>query len=113
MLKLLTTVAILVSTIQAELVYQRGDLVKVQGMDKSVTLRVVGIPKDRIRADDTGVYVNDMPVTGFSKEFLTRFKRDPEVVREGYYFLMGERRSGNDITQLAGIFPATALEKAR
>ena len=29
------------------------------------------------------------------------------------FFLMGERRVNNDVTELAGIFPAKALEKAR
>jgi hypothetical protein len=113
MLKSLVAIVALAGAMQTQPAFQRGDLVKLQGVDKPVTFKVVAIPKDRIRADDTGVYVNDVAVTGFSKEFLTRFRREPSVVPEGQYFLMGERRVNNDVTELAGLFPASALEKAR
>ena len=112
MFKLLTGLVVAV-TIQAQPAYQRGDLVKVQDVEKPVTFKVVGIPNDRIRADDTGVYVNDAAVTGFTREFLTRFKRDPGVVPEGHYFLMGEQRVNNDITEVEGIFPVAALQKVQ
>jgi hypothetical protein len=52
-------------------VYQRGDVVRCHDVSKPAVFKVIGIPADRIRADETGAYVNDVAVTGFSPEFLT------------------------------------------
>jgi len=74
---------------------------------------IASIPNDRIRADDSGVYVNDVAVTGFSRDFLTRFRREPQIVPEGHYFLMGEERLNQNITERMGIHPGVDLERVR
>jgi Signal peptidase, peptidase S26 len=92
-------------------VYQRGDVVRVRDVSKPAVFKVVGIPADRIRADETGVYVNDVAVTGFSQEFLTRFKRQPTVVPNGHYFVIGEQRINDDVSENMSTVPASSLEK--
>ena len=102
----------IVSSFQAQRqVYQRGDVVRVRDVSKPVAFKVIGIPTDRIRADETGVYVNDVAVTGFSREFLTRFRRQPMVVPNGHYFVIGEQRINDDVSENMSIVPASALEK--
>jgi hypothetical protein len=93
------------------IVYQRGDIVRVRDVPKPAAFKVIGIPADRIRADETGVYVNDIAVTGFSSEFLTRFKRAPMVVPNGHYFVIGEERINGDVSENMSMVPAAALEK--
>jgi hypothetical protein len=59
-----------------------------------MVLKVVAIPNDRIRIDQSAIHVNDVQVTGFSPDFVARVVRAPErapqVVPEGHYFVMGE-----------------------
>jgi hypothetical protein len=92
-------------------VYQRGDVVRLRDVSKPAAFKIVGIPADRIRADETGVYVNDVAITGFSREFLTRFKRPPTVVPNGHYFVLGEQRINGDISENMSIVPASAVER--
>jgi signal peptidase I len=102
----------IVSSLQTQpQVYQRGDVVRVRDVSKPAVFKIIGIPTDRIRADETGVYVNDVAVTGFSREFLTRFKRQPMVVPNGHYFVIGEQRINDDFSENMSIVPASALEK--
>ena len=104
----------IVSSFQAPpQVYQRGDVVRVRDVSKPAAFKVIGIPTDRIRADETGVYVNDVAVSGFSREFLTRFKRQPMVVPNGHYFVIGEQRINDDVSEDMSLVPASALEKLR
>ena len=61
------------ATIQAQApAYERGELVHVRDVPAPKDFVVVGVPSDRIRADDSAVYVNDSALTGFSAEFLVR-----------------------------------------
>jgi Signal peptidase, peptidase S26 len=109
---LLVVILTLAGSFQAQpQAYQRGDVVRVHNVSKPAAFKVVGIPADRIRADETGVYVNDVAVTGFSREFLTRFKREPTLVPNGHYFVLGEQRINADVSENMSIVPASALEK--
>jgi Signal peptidase, peptidase S26 len=103
---------------------QRGDLVRVvpgaYRADVKATpllLKVVAIPDDRMRVQDTALYVNDIAVTGFSEDFLARVAAAPErvplVVPLGHYFVMGEQRSISDITEYWGQHAAGSIELAR
>jgi signal peptidase I len=101
---------------------QRGDLVRVRPAPNvsNVTtpvVRVVAIPGDRIRIDHATVYVNDVPVSGFSSDFLTRVaqapERTPQVVPAGHYFVMGEQRTNQDISEYWGQHAGLSLERAR
>jgi Signal peptidase, peptidase S26 len=113
-MRLLGVLLVLVGLLQGQpQVYERGDIVRVRDVSKPAAFKVIGIPADRIRADETGVYVNDVAVTGFSREFLTRFKRPPTIVPNGHYFVLGEQRVNDDISENMSIVPASALEKLR
>jgi len=113
-MRLLGVRLVLVGLLQGQpQVYERGDIVRVRDVSKPAAFKVIGIPADRIRADETGVYVNDVAVTGFSREFLTRFKRPPTIVPNGHYFVLGEQRVNDDISENMSIVPASALEKLR
>ena len=113
--------AIVVSaTIHAQTpTYQRGQSVRVRSSTTSsdnpttLLLRIVAIPGDRIRVDDSQVYVNDVIVGGFSTDFLARVAHSPErtpaLVPEGHYFVMGEQRLNQDISEYWGMHPEARL----
>ena len=52
--------------------YQRGELVRIRDVKTTVALKIVGLPNELVEANDTGVYIDDVAVTGYSREFLTR-----------------------------------------
>jgi signal peptidase I len=104
--------------------FQRGEQVRVKtptiSTDRQATrllLKVVAVPHDRIRLDGSAVYVNDVAVTGFTQNFLTRVahtpERTPQIVPEGHYFVMGEQRANQDISEYWGQHSEGALERAR
>jgi hypothetical protein len=103
--------------------FQRGELVRVLPTAPSqpntpildanaaahrsgMVLKIVAIPNDRIRIDKSAIYVNDVQVTGFSLDFVARVVRAPErapqVVPEGHYFVMGEKRINQNIWEYSG-----------
>lgn len=81
-----------------------------------MVLKVVAIPNDRIRIDNAAIYVNDVQVTGFSADFVARVVRAPErapqVVPDGHYFVMGEKRINQDISEYWGQHFGGQLERA-
>jgi hypothetical protein len=93
--------------------YQRGNVVRLHEVATPAEFKVVGIAGDRIRADETGVYVNDMPVIGFSREFLTRWKFELKEVLQRHYFVMGEQRLNNDVIENVSFVPESSLERVR
>ena len=121
---MLSLVAIASATTYAQsTTFERGELVRVlptapsqpsapildanaAGHRAGMVLKVVAIPNDRIRIDKSAIYVNDVPVTGFSPDFVARVirapERAPEVVPEGHYFVMGEKRINQDIWEYSG-----------
>jgi hypothetical protein len=113
--RLLLVLAIFASTaVQAQSpTYQRGDTVRVRDVAKPAVLKIVGVPNDRIRSDDAGVYINDVAVSGFSPEFLARARWRNEVIPEGHYFVMGEQRLNQDVSEHIGIHPGADLEIVR
>jgi hypothetical protein len=82
-----------------------------------MVLRVVAVPNDRIRIDGSSIYVNDVEVTGFSPDFVARVARTPErtpqVLPDGHYFVMGETRTNQDISEYWGQHFGGKLERAR
>jgi hypothetical protein len=73
--------------------YQHGDLVFIRSENSRAT--VVAVPGDRVRIDDSGVYVNSAPVTWISKELLLALPKPwaPEIIPTGHYFVAGESRT--------------------
>ena len=98
--------------------FQDGESVRVRASAAefrgAIALKVVAVPGDRIRVDAARVFVNDAPVTGFSPEFVKRVAetpRAPEVLPAGHYYVMGERRSNEDISEYWGVHAAVSLER--
>ena len=102
--------------------FERGDPVRVkpptdntQPAATQLLLQVVAVPGDQIRADGSAVSVNDRLVTGFSLDFIARVASRPEmipnVVPDGHYFVMGEQRSNQHISEYWGQHSGTRLER--
>ena len=81
-----------------------------------MVLKVVAIPNDRIRIDKSAIYINDVQVIGFSPDFVARVvrtpKRVPETVPVGHYFVMGEQRINQNISEYWGQHFGGQLERA-
>jgi Signal peptidase, peptidase S26 len=100
--------------------FQRGDSVRVRPSSAesrgAIALKIVAVPGDRIRVDSARIFVNDEPVTGFSPEFVGRVAqapRAPDVLPAGHYYVMGERRSNEDISEYWGVHAAVSLERTQ
>ena len=103
--------------------FERGDMVRVKAVaDGSASatnrvLQVVAIAGDRIRPSNGTLYVNDVAVEGFSRDFLSRVvqqpERTPSVVPAGHCFVMGERRTNQDISEYWGQHSIISLERAQ
>jgi hypothetical protein len=103
--------------------YSRGEHVRVRTLDPAsppvtpIVLIVVGVPNDRLSVAGNRLYVNNAPATEFSPEFLARVaaapSRIPAQVPEGHYFVMGEQRTNQDISEYWGQHSAVSLQPAR
>jgi hypothetical protein len=103
--------------------YSRGAQVRERIVTKpsepktvGMIVTVVAVPGDRIRAVGSLVYVNEMPVTGFSKELLARMAKSthlPAVMPENEYLVMGEQVTADDVFNKWGTYAADALEAAK
>ena len=77
-----------------------GDIVMLlypENPDTSYVKRVVAEPGDTIRSVNGLVYRNDVPLPDdfISEEFRSYDTWGPEVVPEGYYFVMGDHRNNS------------------
>jgi hypothetical protein len=93
--------------------YQRGELVRIKDVKKPAVLKVVGLPNELVEANETGVYIEDVAVTGYSREFLTRNRLPRQYIPIDHYFVMGEERAGQDISEHLGIHPSDSIEPAK
>jgi signal peptidase I len=75
--------------------------------DKSFVKRVIGEPGDTIRSYNGVVYRNDVPLPDdfIPDEFKSYDTWGPEVVREGYYFVMGDHRNNSSDSRTWGFVP--------
>jgi hypothetical protein len=131
---LILTLAVIAPTIYAQsATFQRGETVRVLSSTSpseprtpvldsdalkhraGMVLKVVAIPNDHIRIDKSAIYINDVQVTGFSPDFVARVvgapERVPQVVPEGHYFVMGEQRINQKISEYWGQHFGGQLER--
>lgn len=75
--------------------------------DKSFVKRVVAEPGDTIRSVNGHVYRNDVPLPDdfIPEEYRSYDTWGPEVVREGYYFVMGDHRNNSSDSRTWGFVP--------
>ena len=133
---LILSLAVIASaTISAQsATFQRGELVRVLPLTApsdpktpaldpdalkhraGMVLKVVAMPNDRIRIDTSAIYVNDVQVAGFSPDFVARVVRAPQrvppIVPAGHYFVMGEQRINQNISEYWGQHFGGQLERA-
>jgi hypothetical protein len=107
---------VLASTVlqaQSPGMFRRGERVRVRDVAKPAVLTIVGLPDDVVQADESGIYINDVAITGFSSEFLTRHKWARQVVQMDHYVVIGEERLTQDAAEHFGIHPAERIETAK
>ena len=87
-----------------------GDIVMLyypRDPDKSFVKRVIGEPGDTIRVDNGRVFRNDVPMRDdfIAEEYRSHDDWGPEVIPEGYYFVMGDHRNNSSDSRIWGFVP--------
>ena len=89
---------------------QVGDIVMLyypNNPDKSFVKRVIAKYNQRVRIVDGKVYVNDVPVDDsfVPEQYRSHEDWGPEIVPEGYYFVMGDHRNNSSDSRHWGFVP--------
>ena len=89
---------------------RRGDIVMLYyplNPDKSFVKRVIAEEGDTVRIVDGRVYVNDVPLHDdyVPAEFRSHDDWGPQVIQQGYYFVMGDHRNNSSDSRHWGFVP--------
>jgi signal peptidase I len=89
---------------------RRGDIVMLYyplNPDKSFVKRVIAEEGDTVRIVDGRVYVNDVPLHDdyVPPQFRSHDEWGPQVIPEGYYFVMGDHRNNSSDSRHWGMVP--------
>jgi signal peptidase I len=89
---------------------RRGDIVMLYypiNPDKSFVKRVIAEENDTVRIVDGRVYVNDIPLLDdyVPAEYRSHDDWGPQVIPEGYYFVMGDHRNNSSDSRHWGMVP--------
>jgi signal peptidase I len=98
-----------------KLVYELGDprpgdivmLYYPLNPDKSFVKRVIAEEGDTVRIVDGKVYVNEVPLNDdyVPQEYRSHDDWGPQVIPEGYYFVMGDHRNNSSDSRTWGFVP--------
>ena len=89
----------------------RGDVVTLLypvNPDKMFVKRIIGAGGDRVRITGGRVFVNDQPVNDDAyvpAEYRSHDEWGPQVVPDGYYFVMGDHRNNSSDSRHWGFVP--------
>jgi signal peptidase I len=89
---------------------RRGDIVMLYyplNPEKSFVKRVIAEEADTVRIVDGRVYVNDIPLKDdyVPSEYRSHDDWGPQVIPEGYYFVMGDHRNNSSDSRHWGMVP--------
>ncbi|MQA29165.1 MAG: signal peptidase I [Luteitalea sp.] len=89
---------------------RRGDIVMLYyplNPDKSFVKRVIAEEGDSVRIVEGRVYVNDVPLHDeyVPSEYRSHDDWGPEVIPDGYYFVMGDHRNNSSDSRHWGMVP--------
>jgi signal peptidase I len=89
---------------------RRGDIVMLRypvNPDKSFVKRIIAEEGDMVRIVDGHVYVNDVPLNDdyVPNEFRSHDDFSPQVIPQGYYFVMGDHRNNSSDSRDWGMVP--------
>jgi signal peptidase I len=89
---------------------RRGDIVMLYyplNPEKSFVKRVIAEEGDTVRIVDGRVYVNDIPLKDdyVPSEYRSHDDWGPQVIPEGYYFVMGDHRNNSSDSRHWGMVP--------
>jgi signal peptidase I len=75
--------------------------------DKSFVKRVIAEEGDTVRIVDGRVYVNEVPLNDdyVPQEYRSHDDWGPQVIPEGYYFVMGDHRNNSSDSRTWGFVP--------